>query len=88
MDVLALDKRRFTFQDSASSLRSSSTRRWYSRTTYSWNAGLIRMQKLNAMSLCAYVPPYLPARATIPIALVFSCHSLMLILKLLSPALL
>ena len=43
------------------------------------------MANSKAMSLCAYVPPYLPALACRLMALVRDTNSFTLILKLLSP---
>jgi len=42
------------------------------------NFGLIHIPNSKAISLCAYVSPYLPAFDVIPIALVFSTYSLTL----------
>jgi hypothetical protein len=58
---------------------------WNSFIKYNLNSTEIQEANSKAISLCAYVPPYLPLFEIIPLALVFSIHCLGVKIKLLEP---
>ena len=64
----------------------AASRRWISLITRRFTWGLSHMPKLYAISLWAYVPPYLPALEIIPMAPVLEHHSLAVKIKRFVPA--